>query len=78
MKITVGSQPITVYALGRIFVSGNTGTHMVKLVRASDSVDLASVSIPMTGGTAGQFKYVNLAVLSRWQQTPAITSPVKS
>ncbi|MBA2704400.1 MAG: hypothetical protein H0U60_11165 [Blastocatellia bacterium] len=60
MKITVGSQAITVYSLGRIFVSGNTGTHTVKLVRASDSVDLASVSIPMTGGTAGQFKYVNL------------------
>ncbi|MFZ0062361.1 MAG: hypothetical protein WAL47_10020, partial [Pyrinomonadaceae bacterium] len=61
MKITVGAQPIKVYSLGRIFVSGNTGTHTVKLVRASDSVDLASVSIPMSGGTAGQFKYANLA-----------------
>lgn len=60
MKITVGAQPITVYSLGRIFVSGNTGTHTVKLVRASDSVDLGSVSIPMSGGVAGQFKYVNL------------------
>jgi hypothetical protein len=60
MKITVGPQPVTVYALGRIFISGNTGTHTVKLVRASDSVDLASVSLPMSGGTAGQFKYLNL------------------
>jgi len=61
MKITVGPQPVTVYSLGRIFVSGNTGTHTVKLVRASDSATLASVSIPMSGGTAGQFKYANLA-----------------
>jgi len=60
MKITVGAQPITIYSLGRIFVSGNTGTHTVKLVRASDSVDVASVSIPMSGGSPGQFKYVNL------------------
>jgi hypothetical protein len=52
-----------VTALGRIFVTGNTGTHLVKLVRVSDGVDVpgASVSIPMTGGTAGQFQYVPLA-----------------
>ncbi len=63
MKITVGSQPIKVYALGRIFVSGNTGTHTVKIVRASDGTDVpnGSVAVSMTGGTSGMFKYVNLA-----------------
>ncbi|MGH9931998.1 MAG: hypothetical protein ACREA9_22590, partial [Pyrinomonadaceae bacterium] len=63
MKITVGSQSIVVYSLGRIFVSGNTGTHTVKIVRASDGTDVpnGSVPIPMTGGTNGVFKYVNLA-----------------
>ncbi len=63
MKLTVGATPITVTALGRIFLTGNTGTHVVKFVRASDGVDVpgGSVSIPMTGGTAGQFQYVLLA-----------------
>lgn len=63
MKITVGAQPITVTSLGRIFVSGNTGTHTVKIVRASDGTDVpnGSVPIPMSGGTAGQFKYIDLA-----------------
>ncbi len=63
MKLTVGATPITVTALGRIFVTGNTGTHTVKFVRVSDGVDVpgGSVSISMTGGTAGQFQYVLLA-----------------
>lgn len=63
MKITVGAQPITVYSLGRVFVSGNTGTHTVKIVRASDSTDVPNGSVPisMTGGTPGVIKYANLA-----------------
>jgi len=61
MSITTSSQPITVHALGRIFVSGNTGTHTVKIVRASDGAEVASTSIAMTGGTAGAFQYANLA-----------------
>ncbi len=61
MSITVGAQPITVHTLGRLFVTGNTATHTVKIIRASDSADLGSVSLSMTGGTNGQFKYANLA-----------------
>jgi hypothetical protein len=63
MQITVGAQPITVHTLGRIFITGNNQTHTVKIVRASDGIDVpnGSVSIPMTGGTNGNFKYVNLA-----------------
>jgi Big-like domain-containing protein len=67
MKFTVGPAPLNVSSLGRIFVSGNSGTHIVKLVRASDGGDVAggSVSISMSGGVAGQFKYAPLgAVLS--------------
>jgi hypothetical protein len=63
MKITVGATPLTVSQLGRIFVSGNSGTHIVKLVRASTQTDVpnGSVSITMSGGSAGQFKYGTLA-----------------
>jgi hypothetical protein len=62
MQITVGAQPITVSTLGRIFITGNNQTHTVKIVRASDGTDMpnGSVAIPMTGGTNGVFKYVNL------------------
>ncbi|MBA2494337.1 MAG: Ig-like domain-containing protein [Acidobacteria bacterium] len=60
MKVTIGSQPITVRSLGRIFLMGNSGTHTVKIVRASDSVDLASALVSMTGGISGEFKYADL------------------
>lgn len=60
MNITVGSQPITVRSIGRIFLAGNNGSHTVKIVRASDNVDIASVSVSMPGGTNGVFKYANL------------------
>src|SRR5215831_2759897 len=62
MKLTVGAEALSVMELGRIFVSGNTGTHTLKLVKASDGTDIpgSSISLAMTGGTAGQFKYVTL------------------
>lgn len=47
MKITVSGSAITVTQLGRYFVSGNSGTHTLKIVRASDDVDLGSVLINM-------------------------------
>jgi hypothetical protein len=63
MKFTVGPTPITVSALGRIFIAGNAGTHTVKLVSASNGADIlgGAVSLAMAGGVAGQFKYVSLA-----------------
>ena len=63
MQIVVGSSPVTVTALGRMMASGNTGTHTVKLVKASDGTDVpgGSVSIPMSGGTAGRYQYANLS-----------------
>jgi hypothetical protein len=64
MKFTLGSAPLTVTALGRIYVTGNSGTHTVKIVTAGTGADVAgaSASINMTTGTASNgFKYVALA-----------------
>jgi Bacterial Ig domain/IPT/TIG domain len=64
MKVTLGNSPVTVTTLGRIFVSGNSGTHTVKIVNAGTGADVpgASVSINMAAGTAtNDFKYVALA-----------------
>jgi hypothetical protein len=63
MQISIGSSPVSVTGLGRICVSGNTGTHTVKLVLASNGQDVAggSVSINTVGGTAGSFIYESFA-----------------
>lgn len=62
-KFTIGAANVTITSLGRVFATGNTGTHTVKIVLASDgsNVPNASVSLSMTGGTAGQFWYATLA-----------------
>jgi hypothetical protein len=63
LKFTAGSSGMTVNSLGRLFLAGNNGTHIVKLVRASDGADVPGGSIPvsMAGGTAGVFSYAPLA-----------------
>jgi hypothetical protein len=62
MAISVGSAPLTVTALGRIFVSGNSGSHVVKLVQSNGTdVQGGSVTVNMSGGTQGQFVFTNLA-----------------
>lgn len=62
MKFTVDATPLTVSHLGRRFVTGNTQTHIVKLVNANGSaISGASVSINMVGGVNGEFKYGALA-----------------
>ena len=62
-SITTSVAPATITALGRIYISGNTGTHTVKIVNAGTGADVSggSVSIPMTGGTPGSFLYANLS-----------------
>ncbi len=61
MNITIGSSPVTVTALGRMFATGNTGSHTVKIVNANgQDVTGTSVSVPMSGGTANNFVYANL------------------
>jgi hypothetical protein len=61
MKFTTGTQPVKISSLGRMSVTGNTQTHTLKVVRASDSVAVATTSVSMSGSTAGQFKYAALA-----------------
>ncbi|MEO6567317.1 MAG: Calx-beta domain-containing protein, partial [Opitutaceae bacterium] len=63
MQIVVGVNPLTVSQLGRIMAPGNTGTHTVKLVRASDGFDVTggAATVTMGGGTLGQFSYGTLA-----------------
>lgn len=62
-KFTVGSTPIRVTDLGRWVVSGNSGSHVVKLVRADDLTDVpnASATVNTSGKPAGQFAYAQLA-----------------
>lgn len=60
MKITTGSQPLTVGALGRLYINGNMGVHTVSLVRVGDNVTVARVEVATAGGVSGEFKYVAL------------------
>jgi hypothetical protein len=63
MKLTVGSSSLTVSSLGRVCVAGNSGTHAIKFVTASDGIDVpgGSSSVNMSGCAAGQFSYEPLA-----------------
>jgi hypothetical protein len=63
MQLTVGTLPIKIFSVGRVCVAGNTQTHTVKLVSASTKADLPGSAAPvnMTGCTAGQFAYTDLA-----------------
>ena len=61
MQFTVGSTPLTVTSLGRVIVAGNSAAHLVKLVRASDGVDVPGGSATVApAGASGQFAYTQL------------------
>lgn len=51
MEVTVGGSPITVLSLGRIDVSGNTGSHTVKIYDANAQADVSGGSVSV--GTSG-------------------------
>ncbi len=72
MQLGIGSNPLTVSALGRVCVAGNSSTHTVKLVNAANGADIpgASVSVNMNACPAGQFAWSSLS--------PAITLPAGS
>jgi hypothetical protein len=58
MAIVVGPDPLRVHTLGRFFVTGNTGTHRIKLVDADDvNGQLGLVTVSMIGGTEGTYTY---------------------
>ena len=63
MKFTTSASVMTASSLGRICVSGNTRVHQVMLVQASNGqiVPGGSVSISLSGCTAGQFSYAPLS-----------------
>ena len=59
-KFTVGAHNIGVYQLGRWKLSGNTGTHGVRLFDSSGN-QLATASINTSTGTVGAFEYANIS-----------------
>ncbi len=61
MKLHTGVLPLTVHSLGRYAVAGNSGTHEMRLLRAANYEVIASANVNMTGATAGQFQYADLA-----------------
>jgi hypothetical protein len=63
MNLTAGAKNLSVLALGRICVNGNSGTHLVKLVTAASASDVpgGSVSVSMAACSPGQFVYASLA-----------------
>jgi glucose/arabinose dehydrogenase len=60
-RFAVGAAPITVTALGRFVLPGNTGTHTIKLTDDS-GVDVpgALTSVSTQGATPGSFAFANL------------------
>ena len=48
MQFTVGSAPIKVTAFGPLYLPGNTSTHVLKLVNASDGSDVPSGSVTLS------------------------------
>jgi len=61
MEMTLGSADLLVSQLGRWVVSGNTASHIVKLVDAETGADIASSTVSTMGATANRFKYAPVA-----------------
>jgi RHS repeat-associated protein len=61
--LQVGAEPMVVTELGRYVRSGNSGSHVVKLVYGGTGKDVpgGSVTVNTAGATVGQTKYVALA-----------------
>ena len=67
MRYTTSTVPYNVSAVGRYFVSGNSGSHTVGIYRSSDGSLIASCVVAMAGGSVDSlgFKYCSLS-------TPAV------
>lgn len=61
MQITVGDEPITVHALGRIFIYGNTEKHVLKIIDGRTGADVRGASVTVEGGENLQFTYAELS-----------------
>lgn len=63
-KFTVTTNPVTITHLGRYFLTGNTGSHMLKIIRVSDQAEVASVTVNMQIGSADALGYKYAALSS--------------
>ncbi len=62
MKFTVGANPLVIAELGRWVVSGNSGSHTLKLVDAATNLDVPGGSVVVnTAGAPVGFKYGTLS-----------------
>lgn len=61
-RFTVGAANMTVTDLGRWRFTGNTGTHLVEIwTNDASAVLVASVSVDMSSGTIGEWKYASIS-----------------
>jgi hypothetical protein len=61
MRIRVGGAPMVVTELGRIYLSGNSAAHELRLVQATTKAVVASAVWDPAGGVHGLFRYVRLS-----------------
>ena len=61
MRVQGGPSDLTVNALGRWVVSGNSQSHAVRLVLASTGADVATATVNTAGQPAGAFAFANLS-----------------
>ena len=61
LQFTVGSSAVSVTAAGRVCISGNSATHIVKFVNAATGADVTggSGTVTMLGCSPGTFVYAN-------------------
>ena len=78
MRFTVGAAPISVTQLGRLWLSGNSLAHALKLVDASTRADVpnGSVSLAMAGAQAS-LSTEACPARSRSRRIPAIIWSVR-
>ena len=62
LRFQVGATPVEVRQLGRVFVTGNTQSHELRLVQATTKATVASVVWSPAGGVANAITYAPLAV----------------
>jgi hypothetical protein len=61
LRLKIGTQPLTVSDLGRIYLAGNVAAHELRVVQASSRITVASVVWHPTGGEDQTILYVPLA-----------------
>ena len=59
-SLIVGAQPLTVTALGRGCLTGNSQTHQLQIVSGLSGAVVASANVNMAGCAVNNFTYVNL------------------